>query len=145
MKKFPWFSLLLLFAAYTTFSWFLIHATAPPLAWIGVLSFTVIQSLLLTTWFDSLKRFVRLWLRSDIGYFTLIMVFALGSTGILVWFKTFGYFLVLIAAEVLTRLELQNAGFTRIQALFLLTLFSLAGLATGWAASENPLFRPTIS
>jgi hypothetical protein len=143
VKKLPWLSLALLFAAYTTFSWFLIHATATPLVWVLVLLFTVIQALLLTTLFDGFRRFMRNWLRSDLGYFTLIMFSALGFTGALVWFRTFGYFLVLVTAEILARLDLQNAGFTRLQALFLLTLFSVAGLAMGWAATQNPLFRPT--
>ncbi len=84
---------------------------------------------------------MRRWLRSDLGYFTLIMICALSFTVALVWFKTFGYFLVLISAEVLARLDLRNSGFNRVQSLFVLTLFSLAGLATGWAASHSGLFR----
>jgi hypothetical protein len=142
VKKLPWLSLLLLFAAYSTFSWFLIHITATPLAWFLVLSFTLIQALLLTTWFDGLKRFARLWLRSDVGYFTLIILGALGVTMSLVWFKTFGYFLVLVSAELLARLDLQSFGYSRLQSLFVLTLFSLAGLGLGWLASQNPVFQP---
>ncbi|MBF2046656.1 MAG: hypothetical protein EDM05_002930 [Leptolyngbya sp. IPPAS B-1204] len=143
MTKFPWLSLALLFAAHSTFSWFLIHATAPRIVWILVFSFTLIQALLLTTLFDGFRRLLRAWLRSDTGYFTLIVVGALGITVALVWFRTFGYFLVLVSAEVLARLDLQNAGFNRLQSLFLLALFSLAGLATGWAAYQNPIFRFT--
>lgn len=143
MKKLPWLSLILLFAAYSTFSWFLIHAISIGiLAWILVLSFTLLQALLLTTLFDSFKRFFSLWLRSDVGYFTLIIVSALGFSMAMVWFKTFGYFLVLVSAELLARLDLQNAGLNRVQSLFFLTLISLAGLAVGWFAAQNPAFRP---
>ncbi|MFM7424368.1 MAG: hypothetical protein ACKO7W_05135 [Elainella sp.] len=141
MKTFPWLSLLLLFAAYSTFSWYLIHITATPLVWFLVLSFTLAQALLLTTWFDGLKRFARLWLRSDVGYFTLIILGAISVTLSLVWFKTFGYFLALISAELLARLDLQNFGYSRLQALFILSLVSLAGLALGWGASQNPIFQ----
>ncbi len=142
MKTLPWLSLLLLLTAYSTFSWFLIHTTAPPLVWFLVLSFTLVQALLLTTWFDGLKRFARLWLRSDVGYFTLIILGALSVTMSLVWFKTFGYFLALVSAELLARLDLQRFGYSRLQALFILTLFSLTGLAIGWSTSLNPLFQP---
>lgn len=141
MKKFPWLSLGLLFSAYATFGWFLIHATATPFVWTLVCIFALCQALFLTTWFDGLKRFTSAWLRSDLGYFTLIMICALSFTGALVWFKTFGYFLVLVSAEVLARLDLQNSGFNRFQALIVLTLISLTGLAVGWLASQNPLFR----
>ncbi|MBF2003774.1 MAG: hypothetical protein IGS50_11770 [Synechococcales cyanobacterium C42_A2020_086] len=137
----PWLSLVLLFAAYTTFSWFITNATATWLVWVMVLTFTLTQALLLTTWFDGFKRFLNRWLRSDVGYFTLIIVASLSLTLALVWFKTFGYILVLISSELLARLDLQTAGFNRLQALIILTIFSLAGLATGWSASQHPLFR----
>lgn len=100
-----------------------------------MLAFTVLQALLLTTLFDGLKMLVGAWLKSDVGYFILIVVVSLGVTVVMVWFKVFGYLLVLIAAEVLARLDLQNAGFNRVQALLILTVFSLSGLAIGWAAT----------
>jgi hypothetical protein len=130
--------------AYSSFGWFLIKTTAPLLVWIVVALFALIQALLLTTLFDGLRDFARRWLRSDLGYFTLIMISALGFTFALVWFKTFGYFLMLVAAEILTRLDLQNSGFSRLQSLLILTLVSLAGLAVGWVVSQNSLFRPVI-
>lgn len=144
MKKIPWLSLSLLFSAYTTFGWFLLHATVTPLVWVLVFGFTLCQALLLTTWFDGLKRFISRWLQSDVGYFTLIIVFALGFTIAVVWFKIFGYFLVLISAEVLARLDLQNAGFNRLQALVILAVVSWAGLVAGSLATQNPLFRPVF-
>lgn len=139
MNRFPWLSLTILFAAYTTFSWFLTHSTITWLAWAVVLTFTMMQALLLTTMFDGLRAFISRWLRSDVGYFTLIMVTSLGITIVFLWFQVFGYFLVLIAAEILARLDLQNAGFNRVQALVILSIFSFCGLAVGWAASLNQL------
>lgn len=141
-RTFPLLSLALLFAAYSTFSWVLTHATATWLVWGLVLSFTLFQALFLTTWFDGLKLFIGSWLRSDVGYFTLIVVCSLSATAALVWFRAFGYFLVVVSSEILARLELQNAGYNRVQSLFVLTLVSLAGLAAGWFFTQNPLFRP---
>ena len=141
VKAHPWLAALMLFAAYTSFSWFLSHATSTRLAWVVAVIFALLQALLLTTLFDGFRAFMRRWLRSDVGYFTLIMLGAMSVTVILVWFKIFGYFLVLVAAEVLARLELQNAGFNRVQALGILTVVSFTGLAAGWLISFSPLFR----
>ncbi|PSB56337.1 hypothetical protein C7B61_20650 [filamentous cyanobacterium CCP1] len=140
MRKLPWLSLAILFAAYTTFSSFLTYATVTWLAWGIVLVFTLLQALLLTTLFDGLKILLGRWLKSDVGYFVLIMVFSLGVTVVFLWFRVFGYILVLIASEVLVRLDLQNAGFNRVQSLIILSFFSLGGLALGWVVSFHPIF-----
>lgn len=143
MKKFPWLSLALLLSAYTTFSWFLTHTFAEFLAfstvtywaWGIVLVLTLLQALLLTTLFDQFKRMVGRWLRSDVGYFTLIIVTSFGATIAFIEYTVTGYFLVLIAAEVLARLDLQNAKFSRLQALVILTTISMLGLAMGLLAT----------
>ena len=140
VRKLPWLSLAILFAAYTTFSSFLTYATVTWLAWGIVLAFTLLQALLLTTLFDGLKILLGRWLKSDVGYFVLIMVFSLGVTVVFLWFRVFGYILVLIASEVLVRLDLQNAGFNRVQSLIILSFFSLGGLALGWVVSFHPIF-----
>lgn len=140
MRKIPWLSLLLLLAGYSIFSWFLIR-TLGSLALLLVVGIAIAQALLLTTWLNGLKRFARLWLRSDVGYFTLILLLSLGSTLALVWFKTAGYCLVILSAELLARLDLQNAGYNRWQSLLMLMLVSSMGLWLGWLAAQNPLFR----
>jgi hypothetical protein len=141
--KFPWLSLSLLLAAYTTFSWFFAHSftqflafsTTAVLAWGLVLSFTLLQALLLTTLFDGLKLFLNRWLRSDIGYFSLIILISMSVTIAIVWHGVTGYFLVLVSAELLARIDLESARFSRLQILFLLTLISMTGLAIGLFAT----------
>jgi hypothetical protein len=148
VKNVPWLSLGILFSAYATFSWFLTHwvvsqastAWAVWSVWAIVLFFTLLQALLLTTLFDGVKLFFRRWLKSDIGYFSLIMLGSLSITAALVWFRMFGYVLVLVSAEILARLDLQNAKLNRWQSLAVLTLVSISGLAVGWSASLTPLF-----
>lgn len=140
VRKLPWVSLAILLVAYATFSSFLAHAAITWLAWAIVLAFTLLQALLLTTLFDGLKALLSRWLRSDVGYFTLIIVFSLGVTVVFLWFRVFGYILVLVASEVLVRLDLQSSGFSRVQSLIILSFFSLSGLALGWAASFHPAF-----
>jgi hypothetical protein len=143
VKNFPWLSLTLLLAAYITFSWFLTHtftqfltfSTVTYWAWGIVLGLTVLQTLLLTTLFDRFKRVVSRWLRSDTGYFTLIIAISFGATLAFIWHTVTGYFLVLISAEVLARLDLQTAKFNRLQALIMLTMISMLGLALGLLAT----------
>lgn len=143
MRKLPWLSLLLLLATYSIFSWFLLQTVGKP-AGLLVAGLALVQALLLTTWLNWLKRFARLWLHSDLGYFTLILILALGSTMALVWFKAFSYGIVLVSAELLARLDLQTAGYSRWQALVILTLVSWLGLGLGWTATQNSLFRPVF-
>jgi hypothetical protein len=147
VKKVPWLSLGILFSAYATFSWFLTHwvisqvstAWAVWTVWAIVLFCTLLQALLLTTLFDRVKLFFRKWLRSDVGYFSLIMLGSLSVTAALVWFKMFGYILVLLSSEILARLDLQNAKLNRWQSLAILTVVSVAGLVIGWSARLTPL------
>jgi hypothetical protein len=147
MKQVPWLSLCILFSAYATFSWFFTRWSAHNLketwiaewaVWAFVVFCTLMQALLLTTLFDGVKAFFRRWLKSDVGYFSLIIVSALSVTIAMVWFKMFGYFLVLISAEILARLDLQNANLNRWQSLLVLTSISVLGLAAGWSASLHP-------
>ncbi|MBW4657117.1 MAG: hypothetical protein KME15_00435 [Drouetiella hepatica Uher 2000/2452] len=142
-RKFPWLSLALLLAAYATFSWFFTHAftqvltfsNTAYLSWSLVLAFTLLEALLLTTQFDGLKSLIGRWLRSDMGYFTLIIAASLGATLAFIWSNVTGYFVVLIAAEILARLDLQNAKFSRFQSFIILTVISVLGLAIGLIAS----------
>jgi hypothetical protein len=147
VKKVPWLSLGILFSAYATFSWFITHwvlsrvsaGRAVWTVWAIVLFCTLLQALLLTTLFDGVKLFFRKWLKSDVGYFSLIMLGSLSVTAALVWFRMFGYVLVLVSAEILARLDLQNAKLNRWQSLVVLTFVSVAGLAVGWGVKLAPL------
>lgn len=139
MKKFPWVSLTLLLAAYSTFSWFLYGLTA---AWIVFLAFSAValtQGLLLTTWSSGLKRFINSILASDLGYFSVVMLMGLFTVALLVWVHVLGRFLLLMAAEVLARLDLQSAGLNRFRALAVLTIVAFLGLAVGWIARYGDL------
>lgn len=132
----PLLSLLLLLASYITFSWFLYRHTAPWLVWLLVLLFSLLQALLLTAFSYGLRRFIRAWLRSDIGYFSVITLGAFSITVVLAWYKLFECFLMVLAAELLARLDLQNTTLNQWQIFAILTSISLTGLAVGWTASQ---------
>ena len=135
-RPFPWLSLSLLFASYSTFSWFLNKATVSWLVWAVVIAFALFQSLLLTTFADGLKSVIDSWLQSDLGYFTSVIIGAFLLALALVWTNILGYILVLVASEMLARLDLQNMGCNRLQSLLLLTGISLLGLLLGQVVSR---------
>lgn len=135
-KNLPWLSLTILLAAHSTFSWFLYHATVTWLVWTLAFTFTVLQALLLTTFSQGFRAFLSRWLRSDVGYFTVVITGAFFVTVALVWIQIFSYILVLVSAEILARLDLQNNNFNRLQSLLILSTVSLTGLVIGWVASH---------
>ncbi|MEM7769976.1 MAG: hypothetical protein AAF327_05640 [Cyanobacteria bacterium P01_A01_bin.37] len=135
-KSFPWISLSLLFASYSTFSWFLYNATVNWLIWALVIVLSLFEALLLTTFTDGLKSIIDSWLQSDLGYFTSVIIGALLLAVALVWINLFGYVLVLLASEMLARLDLQNFGCNRFQSLLVLTGISLLGLFLGQSISR---------
>jgi len=136
VQRIPWISFGLLLAAYSTFSWFLYSLTLNWTVWALIIVLALFEALLLTAFADSLKSIIDKWLRSDLGYFTSVVIAALLVAVAFVWIRVFSYILVVVAAEMLARLDLQNAGFNRVHSLFFLTVISLAGLALGQAASR---------
>ncbi|TVQ23815.1 MAG: hypothetical protein EA367_02080 [Leptolyngbya sp. DLM2.Bin15] len=131
MTKLPWLALGLLLLAYTTFSWFLYAAHVTWLAWAAVLMFTLAEALLLTTFSKGVRSLVRSWLASDVGYFTTIICAAFLVVIALVWVRVFSYVVMVLAAELLARLELQQWQKGRWQSFVILSLVSFAGLGLG--------------
>ncbi len=132
----------MLLTAYGTFSWFLYQSTAPWSVWVGMAVFALIQALLLTALSRGLRSAIRGWLKSDIGYFSVVLIGAFSIALILVWFHIFEYIILVVAAEVLARFDLQTAGLNRWQSLAVLTIVSLLGLSIGWIADRA--FLPAI-
>ena len=142
VKKFPVVSLLLLLVAYGTFSWFLYQSTAPWMVLLVVTTVALTEALLLTTLSRGLRAAIRGWLKSDIGYFSVVLIGAFSIALVLVWHHIFEYIFLVLAAEILARLDLQMAGLNRWQSLAVLSIVSLLGLALGWIASRS--FFPAI-
>lgn len=143
-----WLSCGLLFASYSSFSWFLHHSiknwqmwgltVAPWVVWAVAIGTALAEALMLTTLMDSAKRWLDKWLQSDLGYFTVVVIGAMMVAVAFVWFNLFGYVLALLASETLARLDLQQLGVRRSLALIILTVISLVGVAAGWAINEVP-------
>lgn len=137
MKRTPWLSLNLLLVAYGCFSWFLYQSTAPWIVWLALFIFALVQALLFTTFSEGFKDFISDWLRSDIGYFSVIALGAFSVTLILMWLHAFEYVAMVLGAEILARLDLQTIGCNKWQSLALLTSVSVLGLLIGGVVSHS--------
>jgi hypothetical protein len=133
VKKIPWLSLTLLLFAYVTFSWYLHQSNQTWFVWSEVLVFTLVQTLLLTTFSEAVESFIGRWLNSDIGYFSAILLLSLFTIAALVWVHVFGRVMLIVAAQILARLDLQHSGFNKLQALLFLAAISILGIGTGWS------------
>ncbi len=120
--------------AYSTFSWLLYRSNVTWQSWLVVLVFALMQAFLLTTFSRGLQQFIGSWLKSDLGYFSVVLIGGLVAVFALAWFQLFGHILVLTASEVLARIDLRRAGYSGIQALVVLMMVSLLGLAVGGTA-----------
>lgn len=99
-----------------------------------MIGFAIFQATLLTTFSQGFRTFVTKWLKSDIGYFSSVLIGAISIAFILVWYHTFEYALVVIGSEILSRIDLQSSGFNQWQTLGILFFVSFLGVVASWTA-----------
>jgi hypothetical protein len=136
VKKLLLLSLLLLLGTYSVLGYLLSYWTVPWVVWMVIILFAFLQASLLANFTKDLKTSIREWADSDIGHFTTISIVALSLAVVLVWFQFFQYVLMILATEVLARVELQHAGLNRSRSLGVLTGISFVGLGIGWTLSN---------
>ncbi len=136
LRRFPWRSAFLLLLAYTVFGKFLCTFVHPQLVWPFAIAWGLLLAVLFMDPLTGIRSFLTRWFQSDtVAFTTLIMAAALVSI-LLNWLKVFLPVIVIIAAEALARLDIQNADFNNGQAFWILTAISLLGLGTGWAIGQ---------
>ena len=133
-KKFPWLSLLLLLVSYITVSWQMFHISLnwQQFAWLYLTMFTVALAGVLTATAKSYRGRFLTWSVSHA--WTLITVLTIGfiSLMVLILSKIFVHFLVLTAAMILARLDMQTARLKLLYMFILLILVPFAGIILGW-------------
>jgi hypothetical protein len=135
MKRLLWLSLCILLAGYGTLGYFLSRWTVPWVVWIVVMAFALVQSIFISSISKGFKTSFSEWFNTEAGHFTVISIVAFGLAFVLVWFRIFQYALMIGAAELLARVELQHSAVKPSTAIGILTGVSLMGLATGWTIS----------
>lgn len=104
----------------------------PWVAWVIIVAFALLQAAVLSGVPSAWKAALRNWFDSEAGHFTLIVLIAASSAVVLMWFHIFQCVLMIGAAEMLARVELQNSNIKPAPSLGVLTGVALIGLAVGW-------------
>lgn len=154
LKNLPW-SLVLLFITFSVFGWRLIESipeltewvlekggafgisvTELMLSWIllpAAAAFIIIMAVSLTAPILWMRVGIKGWLKSDINAFASTLLWAFAFVLIFSYIEYFAQFLLLLAAAILARLDLQQAGYSKGKASVVLIFLCLAGFASGLA------------
>jgi hypothetical protein len=153
LQKFPWLSLSLLLLTYgvfgwivaqsltlwsfalieqgKTWGWFLEEDTASGIIYLLEIAAILLISLALTMPITLLTIFFGTWLKSDTSTMLSILGWSFLFVIVVRWISTFIRFLVLFAAAVLLRLDLQEAGYNKWQTFFVLIVACFFGFGSG--------------
>ncbi|MBX2862121.1 MAG: hypothetical protein KTR27_01085 [Leptolyngbyaceae cyanobacterium MAG.088] len=136
MKKLPWLSSLLLLLAFMGFGAFLHARHSAELVWWLALGYALLQSALLTIVWKPLRNFFLLGFQSDVGYTVMALVMASLAVVVVSWIQIFIYFLVMMAAALLLRVELLIRNIGNILAFATIFTLSLTGLGLSRITTE---------
>ena len=128
MRKLPWLSSLLLLLAYMGFGAFLHSRHSSDLIWWLALAYAVVEAACLTILWKPLRNFFLLGFQSDLGYTVMALVIASFAVVVVAWIQIFIYFLVMLAAALLLRVDLLVRDTRNSFAFVIIILLSLLGL-----------------
>lgn len=131
LTKLPWVSLTLLVTAYSTLGWVVYNAHAPWFVWLLlVFSVALVVEGLVVPW-SRIRRYLAIVLKSDVRAFGFSVLGAFLAFVIVAWLHIFVHALVILASNMLVRLNLQEAGVQKQQTFWILFIFSIAGIGVG--------------
>jgi hypothetical protein len=131
-NQLPWASLGILLLAHGLFGLILADEDTP--IWLLVVSIFLIflvAEVLASPW-SILRAFFFRWLNSDFRAFITVVVGTLLGVFVLTWIHIFIHELVLIAAGILVRLDLQSYNFNKYQDFAIILITSLVGFGIGF-------------
>lgn len=131
LKRLPWVSLALLLVTYAILGWVISAANVRPFVWlvVAIAVFSLVG--FWTTPWSNMANYSIFVFKSNLRTFALIILAAFLFFLMVAWFSVFLDSLVVIAAVILARIDFQLIGFSRKQAFWTLSIFSLIGLALG--------------
>ncbi|MBT9314179.1 hypothetical protein [Leptothoe spongobia] len=136
MKNLPWLSSLLLLLAYMGFGAFLHSRHSSDLIWGFALVYAVFEAALLTIMWKPLRDFFLLGFQSDVGYTVMALVVASLAVVVVSWIQIFIYFLVMLAAALLLRVDLLIRDTGNSLAFVTILCLSLMGLGLSRLTTE---------
>ncbi|MBE9066570.1 hypothetical protein IQ260_07885 [Leptolyngbya cf. ectocarpi LEGE 11479] len=140
MKKLPWLSSLLLLLAYMGFGAFLHARHSSDFIWWLALGHAVLEAALLTILWKPLRNFFLLGFQSDVGYTIMALVTASLAVVVVSWIQIFVYFLVMLAAALLLRVELLIRDVGNSLAFVTILVLSLMGLGLSRLTTELAIY-----
>ncbi|MEM8503652.1 MAG: hypothetical protein AAF716_10935 [Cyanobacteria bacterium P01_D01_bin.1] len=137
MRAFPWVSISLVLLANIAFGSFLHESQIAWLTWSIATSYVVLQCGVLSIVWRPVRNFLLLGFKSDIGYTLMALAGASFAVLILVWVRVSSYFLVMIAAALLLRIDLYTRGVGTRWSFAIMLVVSLTGLGISWLLLEE--------
>ncbi|MEA5573127.1 hypothetical protein [Calothrix sp. UHCC 0171] len=131
IKKIPWLSLTLALLTYSSLGWFISVINLDPIAWIGVAIALLLVVAIMTMPLLEFNKYTNYLFKSNIRTFVAAIFGALLLFLMLGWFRLFLDTLVIVAANILVRIDFQTAGWQQIHAFGILSLIALSGLGIG--------------
>ncbi|MDF5714749.1 MAG: hypothetical protein PUP93_12900 [Rhizonema sp. NSF051] len=136
LKRLPWVSLALLVVTYAVLGWVISAANVRPFVWLvaAIAVFSLVG--FWTTPWSNMANYSVFVFKSSLRTFAFVILAAFLAFLMIARFSVFLDTLVVIAAIILARIDFQLTGFSRKQAFWTLSIFSLVGLACGGFAQK---------
>ncbi|MBE9060846.1 hypothetical protein [cf. Phormidesmis sp. LEGE 11477] len=137
MRAVPWLSICLVLLANIAFGSFLHEHQISEFIWMGAIVYIVLQCGALSVGWQPVHQFILLGFKSGIGYSVTALVGASLVVVILVWAQISSYFLVMLAAALLLRIDLYTRKIGVKRSFGIMLIVSLLGLGISWLLLEK--------
>ena len=135
---FPWLSPLLLLLANLAFGLFLHRSEISEVVWIGAIAYIIFECSVLSIIWQPFRDFVLGGFKSDMGYTIAAFLSASFAVVLVVWANISSYFLVMLAAGLLLRMDLFTRRIGKRETFAVLVTTSAAGIALSWLLVSLP-------
>ncbi len=125
----PWLSIFLLLLANVAFGIFLHERQMSPLIWGLTVLYVVLECSVLSIIWEPVRDLLLLGFKSDVGYSAMALVGASFAVIVLVWANVSSYFLTMIAAALLLRINLYTRRIGSVLSFVIMVTVSLMGIA----------------
>ncbi len=137
MRAFPWLSICLVLLANIAFGSFLHERQTSGPVWSMAVAYIFLQCSVLSVCWRPVRNLLLLGFKSDVGYSFMALAGASLAVVVLAWAKTSSYFLVMIAAALLLRINLYTRSIGTKRSFLIMLIISLAGLGISWLLFEE--------
>ncbi len=129
---FPWLSPLLLLLANLAFGLFLRRRGISEVVWIVAIAYILFECSVLTIFWQPFRDLMLKGFKSDVGYTVTALLAASFAVVLAVWANISSYFLVMLAAGLLLRIDLFTRRIGPRPTFAVLVATSAAGIALSW-------------